>query len=51
MKTAYLRRDVAAEHAAIADAALAGDDERAVALLLAHFDRTATLLPLPSLPA
>jgi DNA-binding GntR family transcriptional regulator len=47
MKAAYLQRDVAAEHAALAHAALAGDSERAIALLRAHFERTATLLPLP----
>jgi DNA-binding GntR family transcriptional regulator len=46
IQAAYLKRDVAAEHAAIAAAALAGDSERAVALLQAHFERTATLLPL-----
>lgn len=47
MQSVYLQRDVAAEHAAITDAALAGDAELAVALLQAHFERTATLLPLP----
>lgn len=50
MQAAYLQRDVASEHAAIADAALAGDAERAVALLQAHFERTATLLPLLNRP-
>jgi DNA-binding GntR family transcriptional regulator len=50
MQAAYLQRDVAAEHAAIADAALAGDSDRAVALLQAHFETTATLLPLTNRP-
>lgn len=46
MQAAYLRRDVGAEHEAIAQAALAGDVEQAVALLHAHFERTAELLPM-----
>lgn len=37
-------RDLAAEHRAIADAALAGDAEGAVAALTAHYRRTETLL-------
>ena len=45
MQAAYHQRDVAAEHAAIADAALAGDAARARALLASHLERTATLLP------
>ncbi len=36
----YSRRDVAAEHAQIADAALDRDADRAAALLLAHYQRT-----------
>lgn len=46
MLAAYHQRDVAAEHEAIAAAALAGDVDRAVALLGAHYRRTAELLPL-----
>lgn len=37
-------RDLAAEHRAIADAALAGDAEAAVAALTAHYRRTETVL-------
>jgi len=48
-------RDLAAEHRAIADAALADDAEAAVAALTAHYRRTETLLkarlPAPAPPA
>ena len=41
MQAAYPLRDVAAEHDAIAAAALAGESSRAVELLAAHYRRTA----------
>lgn len=45
MQGDYRKRDVAAEHAAIAEAALAGDGARAAQLLEAHYRRTAAALP------
>lgn len=41
MADAFGTRDVAAEHAALLEAALGGDVERACTLLAAHFERTA----------
>ncbi len=44
MAAVYPRRDVSHEHRAIADAALSGDTEAAVAALLQHYHRTADIV-------
>ncbi len=41
---AFQKRGVKGEHQALLDAALAGDADRAVALLQAHFERTAMII-------
>lgn len=41
---AFRKRGVKGEHQALLDAALAGDADKAVALLRAHFDRTAKVI-------
>jgi DNA-binding GntR family transcriptional regulator len=46
LTTAYPTRDVAAEHAAIVNAALARDISRACQLLVQHYTRTADYLRL-----
>jgi DNA-binding GntR family transcriptional regulator len=46
LTAAYPRRDVAAEHEAIAEAALARDAPEACRLLVEHYKRTADYLRL-----
>jgi DNA-binding GntR family transcriptional regulator len=41
----YRKRNVGAEHQALMQAACAGDEDRAVALLKAHYQRTADASP------
>ena len=40
----YSSRDVSAEHQAIVEAAIDRDEDRASALLMAHYDRTGSYL-------